>query len=186
MFVNFLLGMIALCGCISNASGIQRVYYSNTRILSKEINTIIIHNNYGDICVQSSPSNATLVSFNCSSDDIDICETNGILTIRNKQKSCFRFFNPQIINFYIYFPSSVRNMDINLRRGKVTVETQAPTLTISGGYLDILLKDMKGDMRISGGKCNVRYIGEIKTLNENVSFDISSGHLTLDALRNDF
>ena len=184
MSVNFLLGMIALCGCISNTYGMQSVGYSNSQTFSG-IDTIIIHNNDGNICVKPSLSNETIVTFNGSPDNADIFRNNGRLTIENKQKSYFSFFNPKV-DFCIYSPSSVRNIDISLGGGKVAVETQVQKLAISGGDLDILLKDMKGDMRISGGKCNVRYIGEIKTLNENVSFDISSGHLTLDALRNDF
>lgn len=183
MFNNLLFG-IAVLGCASYVSEMQPTDdFPNVRSFSN-VNVVDIRSNGGDINIKPSSSYKTIVTFDGSPDAVDIFQHGGKLSVENKQKSYFSFFNTKV-NFCIYTPSSVHSADINLGDGRVAVESPMRKLSVAGGNLDILIREMKGDIKISAGKCNVKYIGETRTLDEKSKFDISAGHVTFTAFLSD-
>lgn len=183
MFNNLLLGIAAL-GCVSCAFGMQTtVDFPNVRSFSN-VNIVDIRSNGGDIDIKPSSTHETIVTFDGSPDAVDIFQHGERLSVENRQKSYFSFFNTKV-NFCIYTPSSVHSADISLGDGRVAVESPIRKLSVAGGNLDIFIREMRGDVKISAGKCNVKYIGETRNLNEKLKFDISAGHVTFTAFLSD-
>lgn len=179
-----LLFCIAVLGCVSFVYGMQStVDFSNVCSFAN-VNVVDIRSDVGDISIKPSDNHETIVTFDGKADIVDISQQDGKLIVENQQKSSFSFFSNKV-DFCIYIPDDVHSAYINLGSGMVDVESPMKKLSVVGGKLDVVIRKMNGDIKIIAGKCTVKYIGERKSTDQKLKFDIAAGNMTFKAFLSD-
>lgn len=179
MLSNYIIATAMLANCACALETFDRHELFQEQRTFSGISSLQISSNSGTVRIQQSQDTQTVVSYDGHA---DIIQNGSQLVVENLQKGFFSFLSPSRCNFCINIPANVNSVDISIGDGEAIINSDnINRLNISGGNIKTHLKEMKGEIRLSAGNCDVNYYCSTLNRGQKVAFDVSSGKLNFNA-----
>lgn len=147
------------------------------------IDSLEISGNSIDVIIQKSLNNKTVIS--CDKQAKIITDGNRLLVESPRQNFFFSLFSPTC-KFCINIPATITDLKVSTGKGRIIIDgTNLNQLKISGGNVEVLLKEMQGHVDIKSGNCKLRYFATNMKRNKNVMLECASGMLDFTAFLSD-
>ena len=154
----------------------QELFPNRQEVLN--ISSVSINSDKGSVIVQQSANDKTIVSYDR---EPEITRDGNRLIVENMQRGYFGLYSIPC-NFRIDIPAKVSALDINVGNTQMAINgINLKKLNISGGNIQTFLKEMKGEVTISAGHCDIHYFCRQLPIGQKSIFDFSVGSLNFTA-----